>query len=240
MDVGSLAGWAEKAEHLQNEERIRDGGFALRAHKACLGLVLAGCMHKCVMHHPTCGWPHHCARDRRACVSDTTGGTGDGRSLSRGVTFYRPWRFASQPRRAVEMDAERASHTSRKHGIFSRPSSRTTTIGSRPTGSTRQSDCSPEPRRPIPGIADLDRGGPGPGVHQGLGTLLDRLERTFDSFDRLEKQWGHFYNWYNTRTLQALPPRYLSTVDSGNLLGCLVALERHSCKRPSEPFAGAR
>ena len=39
----------------------------------------------------------------------------------------------------------------------------------------------------------------------GLGILVERLERTFDTFDRLEKHWGHFYNWYDTRTLQAAP-----------------------------------
>ena len=59
-----------------------------------------------------------------------------------------------------------------------------------------------------------------------LGVLVDRLERTFDTLDRMEKHWGHFYNWYETRTLQPLPPRYISTVDSGNLLGCLVALKQ--------------
>ena len=71
-----------------------------------------------------------------------------------------------------------------------------------------------------------------------LGVLLDRLERTFDTFDRLEKHWGHFYNWYDTRTLQALPPRYLSTVDSGNLLGCLVALKQGLLQKAGEPVFG--
>ncbi|HZW29371.1 MAG TPA: glycosyl transferase family 36, partial [Isosphaeraceae bacterium] len=43
-----------------------------------------------------------------------------------------------------------------------------------------------------------------------LSTLVDRLERTFATLDRLEKQWGHFFNWYQTQTLQPLPPRYIS------------------------------
>ena len=54
----------------------------------------------------------------------------------------------------------------------------------------------------------------------------ERLEKTFDSFDQMEKHWGHFYNWYDTRTLKPLPPTYLSTVDSGNFLACLVALKQ--------------
>ena len=56
--------------------------------------------------------------------------------------------------------------------------------------------------------------------------LLARLEKTFATFDRLERAHGHFYNWYETTTLKALPPIYLSTVDSGNLLGCLLTLKQ--------------
>jgi len=53
------------------------------------------------------------------------------------------------------------------------------------------------------------------------GTLLERTRRTFGTLDRLERYRGHFFNWYDTRTLQPLLPRYVSTVDSGNLVGCL-------------------
>ena len=35
---------------------------------------------------------------------------------------------------------------------------------------------------------------------------------------------GHFYNWYDTRDLRPLDPRYVSSVDSGNLAGHLLAL----------------
>src|SRR5262245_32877849 len=41
---------------------------------------------------------------------------------------------------------------------------------------------------------------------------------------RLERHHGHFYNWYNTRTLEPLFPRYVSSVDSGNLAGHLLTL----------------
>jgi cyclic beta-1,2-glucan synthetase len=40
----------------------------------------------------------------------------------------------------------------------------------------------------------------------GLRALVQRLEKTFDTLDRLETHWGHFYNWYDTRTLLPLPP----------------------------------
>ena len=40
----------------------------------------------------------------------------------------------------------------------------------------------------------------------------------------LPRYRGHFYNWYDTRTLAPLPPAYISTVDSGNLAGYLLTL----------------
>src|SRR5688572_28036589 len=41
---------------------------------------------------------------------------------------------------------------------------------------------------------------------------------------RMERYRGHFYNWYDTRTLQPLIPHYISSVDSGNLAGHLLTL----------------
>jgi cyclic beta-1,2-glucan synthetase len=72
--------------------------------------------------------------------------------------------------------------------------------------------------------------------YMSLKTLLDRLEKTFDTFDRMEKHDGHFYNWYNTQTLRTLPPPYVSTVDSGNLLGCLVTLKQGMREKLNEPI----
>lgn len=53
----------------------------------------------------------------------------------------------------------------------------------------------------------------------------DRLTKAFDTLDRMEKYEGHLYNWYETNTLRVLLPAYVSTVDSGNLLACLLALK---------------
>ena len=64
--------------------------------------------------------------------------------------------------------------------------------------------------------------------------LIERLEKTFATFDRLERSHGHFYNWYDTQTLKGLPPIFLSTVDSGNLLGCLVTLKQGLREKASE------
>jgi cyclic beta-1,2-glucan synthetase len=58
----------------------------------------------------------------------------------------------------------------------------------------------------------------------GTFDTLDRLEETFASMGKLERFRGHFYNWYHTSALRALEPKYVSSVDSGNLAGHLIAL----------------
>ena len=57
-----------------------------------------------------------------------------------------------------------------------------------------------------------------------VGTLVERLDATLTTVDRLEHFEGHLLNWYDTRTLEPLLPRYVSTVDSGNFAAALLAL----------------
>ncbi len=57
-----------------------------------------------------------------------------------------------------------------------------------------------------------------------LPQLSERLASSLRTMDRLEKYQGHYYNWYDTRTLQVLQPPYLSTVDNGNLASTLLTL----------------
>jgi cyclic beta-1,2-glucan synthetase len=56
------------------------------------------------------------------------------------------------------------------------------------------------------------------------GQLLERTQNTLLTMGKLERYQGHFYNWYNTETLQPLHPIYISSVDSGNLAGHLLVL----------------
>lgn len=56
--------------------------------------------------------------------------------------------------------------------------------------------------------------------------LMRRSEQTLGTLGVLPRYRGHFYNWYDTRTLQPLPPHYVSSVDSGNLSGHLLTLSR--------------
>ncbi len=59
-----------------------------------------------------------------------------------------------------------------------------------------------------------------------MGTIetVERLEATLATMSQMELFWGHFYNWYDTHDLHPLDPKYVSTVDSGNLAGHLLAL----------------
>jgi cyclic beta-1,2-glucan synthetase len=59
--------------------------------------------------------------------------------------------------------------------------------------------------------------------------LATRLSTTMDTLDQLERFRGHFLNWYDTLTLQPLKPRYISTVDSGNLAASLI-ITAQACK----------
>lgn len=60
----------------------------------------------------------------------------------------------------------------------------------------------------------------------GKEELLEKLEKIFFSFDKLARIEGHFLNWYDIESLRPLYPRYISTVDSGNLAGHLIALKQ--------------
>ncbi|MBN8737029.1 MAG: cyclic beta 1-2 glucan synthetase [Xanthomonadales bacterium] len=70
-------------------------------------------------------------------------------------------------------------------------------------------------------LADLTAHDFGYLTHRGW---LQRTAATLDAVMKLPRHRGHLYNWYDTQTLEPLPPRYISSVDSGNLMGCLVVL----------------
>jgi cyclic beta-1,2-glucan synthetase len=71
-----------------------------------------------------------------------------------------------------------------------------------------------------------------------MGTIdaVERLEATLSSMSRLARFRGHFYNWYDTRELRPLDPRYISSVDSGNLAGHLIALANACREWTAQPL----
>ncbi len=62
--------------------------------------------------------------------------------------------------------------------------------------------------------------------YASIRQLIERTSKTFSSMDKLERFKGHFYNWYETQDLKTLSPKYISTVDSGNLAGHLLTLRQ--------------
>ncbi len=57
-----------------------------------------------------------------------------------------------------------------------------------------------------------------------MGQLVERTQNAFESMLKLERNHGHFYNWYDTQSLEPLSPLYISSVDSGNLVVHLLTL----------------
>ncbi|MFZ2824027.1 glucoamylase family protein, partial [Hydrogenophaga sp.] len=74
----------------------------------------------------------------------------------------------------------------------------------------------------------------------GTQELLTRLEATFATLQQMERHRGHFLNWYDTETLQPLLPRYVSTVDSGNLSAHLLAVAQACTELARDPHEVAR
>ncbi|MBK8496750.1 MAG: cyclic beta 1-2 glucan synthetase [Chitinophagaceae bacterium] len=66
------------------------------------------------------------------------------------------------------------------------------------------------------------------------GHLIERTTRTMYTMQQMERYRGHFYNWYDTRSLNPLLPKYISTVDSGNLAGYLLVLRQGLMAIPNQ------
>lgn len=78
-----------------------------------------------------------------------------------------------------------------------------------------------------------------------LAEMLMRLEGAIEAMERMSRHQGHFLNWYDLPTLHPLEPRYVSTVDSGNLAGHLIAvrqacIEYAAAMRATDPGIAAR
>ena len=78
------------------------------------------------------------------------------------------------------------------------------------------------------------------------GKLMERTANTLQTMKSLERFQGHFYNWYDTKILEPMHPKYISTVDSGNLAGHLLTLQQGLIELmdqkilPEQVFAGFR
>lgn len=59
---------------------------------------------------------------------------------------------------------------------------------------------------------------------------------TLETYEGLEKQRGHIYNWYDIETLQPISPRIVSAVDSGNLAASFYSLSSGTLELLKKPF----
>lgn len=72
------------------------------------------------------------------------------------------------------------------------------------------------------------------------GRFLERTKNTFNTMLTMERNRGHFYNWYDTKSLKPLHPAYISSVDSGNLSGYLLLLRLGLLDLPDKKVFGKR
>ena len=72
------------------------------------------------------------------------------------------------------------------------------------------------------------------------GGMAARTAATLATLQSLPRHRGHFYNWYDTQTLEPLALRYLSAVDSGNLAGHLATLRQGLLALPAQPLLSPR
>jgi len=68
--------------------------------------------------------------------------------------------------------------------------------------------------------------------------FIRNTAEVLDSLDRMERFRGHFFNWYDAQTLAPLAPRYVSTVDSGNLAACFITVRQGLLEELKKSLAG--
>ncbi|CAB1254454.1 CBM_X domain-containing protein [Ruminococcaceae bacterium BL-6] len=68
-----------------------------------------------------------------------------------------------------------------------------------------------------------------------LSATVETVENLMGTVQKMLKWKGHLYNWYDIKTLEVLSPAYVSTVDSGNFLGHLVALKNGLFEQIDKP-----
>lgn len=69
--------------------------------------------------------------------------------------------------------------------------------------------------------------------------LVATLSNALEGMARLERYRGHLFNWYDTQTPMAIEPRYVSTVDSGNLAAALIVVQQACLDAVHQPLLGS-
>jgi cyclic beta-1,2-glucan synthetase len=66
--------------------------------------------------------------------------------------------------------------------------------------------------------------------------MINKLNDTLSTLEKMDKWHGHLYNWYDTKSLEILSPKYISTVDSGNLIGYFITIKEGLTETLSNPI----
>ncbi|HLE13092.1 MAG: hypothetical protein A2504_12405 [Bdellovibrionales bacterium RIFOXYD12_FULL_39_22] len=74
----------------------------------------------------------------------------------------------------------------------------------------------------------------------GVIEMVTRLQNTINTLKKLPRHQGHFFNWYNTIDCKALMPRYISSVDNGNLAGHLLVVAQALEEIEKSPIPSCR
>ena len=65
---------------------------------------------------------------------------------------------------------------------------------------------------------------------------LTNIESTLSLIEKMQKWNGHLFNWYNVSTLEPMEPKVVSTVDSANLIACLIVAKSYAKEKDCEPL----
>ena len=65
---------------------------------------------------------------------------------------------------------------------------------------------------------------------------ISLLKNILETIDSLEKWHGHLYNWYNIKTKEPINPYFVSTIDSGNLIACIITVKEFLIKHNETPL----
>jgi cellobiose phosphorylase len=76
--------------------------------------------------------------------------------------------------------------------------------------------------------------------YMSVSRMIARTHLTFDTLNVLPKHEGHLYNWYDTVSLDPLMPKYISTVDNGNLVGHLITMKQGFLEILDQPVFDAK
>ena len=69
-----------------------------------------------------------------------------------------------------------------------------------------------------------------------LPEFIEHTDHTLETVRRMPRYGGHLYNWYANDSLEPVEPRFVSTVDNGNLLCCLWTLKQGCLEALAQPL----